>query len=100
MDKRFPVSTFWEMAREKEITAFNYMGALLMMLHKQPERPDDADNPVRIAFGAPCPVEIWEEFESPLRHEARRGVRHDRGADGVREPPRRPQDRLGGQASR
>ena len=36
MDKRFPVSTFWEMAREKEVTAFNYMGALLMMLHKQP----------------------------------------------------------------
>jgi carnitine-CoA ligase len=63
MDKRFPVSTFWEMAREKEITAFNYMGALLMMLHKQPARPDDADNPIRIAFGAPCPVEIWEEFE-------------------------------------
>lgn len=63
MDKRFPVSTFWEMTREKEITAFNYMGALLMMLNKQPERPDDADNPVRIAFGAPCPVEIWEAFE-------------------------------------
>jgi carnitine-CoA ligase len=63
LDKRFPVSTFWDMAREKDITAFNYMGALLMMLHKQPERPDDADNPIRIAFGAPCPVEIWEAFE-------------------------------------
>ena len=63
MDKKFPVKTFWEVAREKELTAFNYMGALLMMLHKQPDRPDDADNPIRIAFGAPCPVEIWEPFE-------------------------------------
>lgn len=63
MDKRFPVSSFWEMTRERGITAFNYMGALLMMLYKQPERPDDADNPVRIAFGAPCPVEIWEDVE-------------------------------------
>ena len=63
LDKRFPVSTFWDVAREKGITAFNYMGALLMMLHKQPERADDADNPIRIAFGAPCPVEIWEDFE-------------------------------------
>ncbi len=63
MDKRFPVSTFWDVARAKEITAFNYMGALLMMLHKQPERDDDADNAIRIAFGAPCPVEIWEDFE-------------------------------------
>jgi len=63
MDKKFPVKTFWEVAREKDLTAFNYMGALLMMLHKQPDRPDDADNPIRIAFGAPCPVEIWEPFE-------------------------------------
>jgi crotonobetaine/carnitine-CoA ligase len=63
MDQRFPVKTFWDVAREKGITAFNYMGALLMMLHKQPERDDDADNPVRIAFGAPCPVEIWEDVE-------------------------------------
>jgi crotonobetaine/carnitine-CoA ligase len=63
MEKRFPVSTFWDVAREKGITAFNYMGALLMMLYKQEERPNDADNPVRIAFGAPCPVEIWEGFE-------------------------------------
>jgi crotonobetaine/carnitine-CoA ligase len=63
LDQRFSVSRFWPTIREKEITAFNYMGALLMMLNKQEERPDDADNPVRIAFGAPCPVEIWEDFE-------------------------------------
>ena len=63
LDQKFSVSRFWPTIREKNITAFNYMGALLMMLHKQEERPDDADNPVRIAFGAPCPVEIWEDFE-------------------------------------
>ena len=63
MDKRFSASTFWEMTRAKHITAFNYMGALLMMLYKQTERPDDADNPVRIAFGAPTPIEMWEAFE-------------------------------------
>jgi crotonobetaine/carnitine-CoA ligase len=64
MERRFPVSTFWDVAREQGITAFNYMGALLMMLHKQDRRGDDADNPVRIAFGAPCPIEIWDDFES------------------------------------
>ncbi len=63
MDQRVSISRFWERFREKEITAFNYMGALLMMLMKQPDLPDDIDNPARIAFGAPCPVEIWEEFE-------------------------------------
>jgi crotonobetaine/carnitine-CoA ligase len=63
MDQRFSVSRFWDICRREGITAFNYMGALLMMLMKKPERPDDADNPARIAFGAPCPVEIWEPFE-------------------------------------
>jgi crotonobetaine/carnitine-CoA ligase len=63
IDQRFSVSRFWDTCREHGITAINYMGALLMMLYKQDPRPDDADNPVRIAFGAPCPVEIWEPFE-------------------------------------
>ena len=67
--RRSPPSTTW--ARS------------LMMLHKQPPGPADADNPVRIAFGAPCPVEIWEDFETALRRAARRGVRDDRVADGA-----------------
>lgn len=63
MDTRFSASTFWETVRDRGITAFNYQGALLLMLWKQPERPEDAANPVRIAFGAPCPVDIWRPFE-------------------------------------
>jgi crotonobetaine/carnitine-CoA ligase len=63
LERKFSASGFWDLAREQGITAFNYMGALLMMMYKQPPRDDDADNPVRIAFGAPCPVEIWEPFE-------------------------------------
>ena len=60
---RFSASGFWQTCREHGVTAFNYMGALLMMLFKQPERPDDADNPVRRAYGAPAPVTIYEQFE-------------------------------------
>ena len=63
MEDRFSASTFWDTTREKGITEFNYMGALLMMLFKQPERPDDADNPVRVAWGAPCPADIWRPLE-------------------------------------
>ena len=63
MEQRFSVSRFWDTCRRENITAINYMGALLMMLFKQEPQPDDANNPVRIAFGAPCPVEIWEAFE-------------------------------------
>jgi crotonobetaine/carnitine-CoA ligase len=63
MDTRFSASGFWDIVRREGITAFNYQGALLTMLMKQPPRPDDADNSVRVAFGAPAPVEIWRDFE-------------------------------------
>ena len=60
---RFSASRFWDICRAEGVTAFNFMGALVMMLFKQPERDDDADNPVRCAYGAPAPVAILERFE-------------------------------------
>lgn len=63
LHSRFSATGFWDTCRAQGVTAFNYMGALLMMLYKQPERPDDADNPVRRAYGAPAPVTIYEDFE-------------------------------------
>ncbi len=64
MEQRFSVSRFWDTCRAQGITAFNYMGALLMMLMKQDPGDGDLDHDVRIAFGAPCPIEIWEDFEA------------------------------------
>ncbi|MGK5170409.1 AMP-binding protein [Geodermatophilus sp. CPCC 205761] len=69
LDRTFSASRFWDTCRAHGITAFNYQGAMMSILHKQPPRPDDADNPVRVAFGAPCPPEVFESFE------ARFGVR-------------------------
>jgi crotonobetaine/carnitine-CoA ligase len=60
---RFSVSGFWETCRREGVTAFNFMGAVLLMLLKQPAREDDADNSVRKAWGAPAPAEIRPEFE-------------------------------------
>ncbi len=63
MHSKFSASRFWDICRREQITAFNFMGSLLTMLMKQPERDDDADNPVQKAFGAPTPLEIYEAFE-------------------------------------
>jgi crotonobetaine/carnitine-CoA ligase len=60
---QFSVSSFWDTCRVEGVTAFNYMGAVLMMLHKQAPTENDADNPVRRAFGAPAPVEIFDDFQ-------------------------------------
>jgi carnitine-CoA ligase len=63
LHSRFSASTFWRTCREHGVTAFNFMGALLTMLMKQPASPDDRDHRVRCAYGAPAPVAIYDEFE-------------------------------------
>lgn len=59
----FSASRFWDTTREQGVTAFNFMGAVLLILLKQPEREDDADNPVRKGWGAPAPPDIKPAFE-------------------------------------
>jgi crotonobetaine/carnitine-CoA ligase len=63
MSRRFSASGFWDEIRRYGVTIFNGLGAMLPILMKQPERPDDADNPVRVVFSAACPASVWEEFE-------------------------------------
>jgi crotonobetaine/carnitine-CoA ligase len=64
MRPRFSATRFWDICRAEGVTAFNFMGALLMMLHKQPPKPVDRDHQVRKAYGAPAPVTIFEDFEA------------------------------------
>ncbi|HJX43854.1 MAG TPA: AMP-binding protein, partial [Geodermatophilus sp.] len=63
LDRTFSASRFWDTCRAHGVTAFNYQGAMTSILAKQPPRPDDADNPVRAGFGAPCPPEVFAGFE-------------------------------------
>jgi crotonobetaine/carnitine-CoA ligase len=60
---RFSASRFFDDLRAHDATVFNYIGAMLTMLYKQPARDDDADNPVRLTVGGAAPAELWTEFE-------------------------------------
>jgi carnitine-CoA ligase len=61
---RFSASGFFDSARRYGATEFNAIGAMLEMLMRQPERPDDADNPIRLAYAGPTPPEPRHlEFE-------------------------------------
>jgi crotonobetaine/carnitine-CoA ligase len=62
LGERFSVRGFWDEIRAFGATVFDFMGATLTMLFKQPARPDDADNPIRLAWGVPMP-EFADEFE-------------------------------------
>lgn len=60
---RFDAATFWDDIRTHDCTVLPFVGALLVLLAKQPARPDDADNPIRAAYGIPIPTRIHEDFE-------------------------------------
>lgn len=69
--ERFSVSRFWAELRELGATVFDFMGATLTMLWKAEPRPDDADNPARLAWGVPMPSfrrQFEERFGLALAH--------------------------------
>jgi carnitine-CoA ligase len=64
----FSASTFLDSAREFGATEFNSIGAMLEILMRQPPRPDDADNPIRLCYTGPSParerhLEIEKRFD-------------------------------------
>jgi crotonobetaine/carnitine-CoA ligase len=63
LGRRFSASRFWDEVRRYGATSFNALGAMIPILLKQPPRPDDKDNPVRLVFSAATPALAWEEFE-------------------------------------
>jgi carnitine-CoA ligase len=67
---RFSPSTFLDSARRFGATEFNAIGAMIEMLMHQPERPDDADTPLRLAYTGPSPAEARQ-----LEIERRFGLR-------------------------
>jgi crotonobetaine/carnitine-CoA ligase len=64
LDSRFSASSFLDDMRRHGATVFNYIGAVLTILLKQPVRSDDADHPVRLTVGSSAPADRWREFES------------------------------------
>ncbi len=63
MVERFSASQFWDQVRAFGVTHIHYLGGVLPLLLKQPERANDRDHKVRMAWGGGCPVEVWKAFE-------------------------------------
>ena len=67
---RFSASAFLDIARRYGATEFNAIGAMLEILMRLPERPDDADTPLRLCYTGPAP-----ERDRQLEIERRFGLR-------------------------
>lgn len=63
LSQRFSASKFWDEVRYFGATTFNLLGAMIPILMKQPPRPNDRDNKVRLIITSACPADIWENFE-------------------------------------
>lgn len=58
---RFSASGFLDAARQHGATEFNAIGAMLEILMRQPEQPDDAQTPLRLCYTGPSPERAWQE---------------------------------------
>jgi crotonobetaine/carnitine-CoA ligase len=61
--EKFSASRFWDDCRRHDAVTFNGLGAMLPILLKQPDKPNDQDNPVRVVLSSACPSTVWNEFE-------------------------------------
>jgi fatty-acyl-CoA synthase len=62
LGRKFSASGWLPDVRRYGATYFNYTGKPLSYIVATPERPDDADNPLRIAFGNEGSPEVVETF--------------------------------------
>ena len=63
LDDHFSASDFWDRTRFYGATHSFTLGAMHIFLWQAPERPDDKDNPVRVASAIPMPDRLIEPFK-------------------------------------
>ena len=61
--EKFSASRFWDEIRVYRATVCWSVMTIPAALIKQPESPDDADNPLRVMFGMGIDPNIWATFE-------------------------------------
>ena len=60
--RKFTKSRLWDICRHYGCTQFNLLGGMTTAIYSEPERSDDADNPVRYVIAAGMPASIWDRF--------------------------------------
>ena len=60
---QFTKSRIWDICRKYGVTTFSLLGGMMAGIYNEPQRPNDADNPVNIVLSAGTPKSLWQAFE-------------------------------------
>jgi len=60
--RKFSARNFWDDVRKYNVSFFIYVGELCRYIYNQPERPDDADNPLKSIVGNGMRGDLMEPF--------------------------------------
>lgn len=63
ISRKFTKSRLWDITREYSCTVFNLLGGMTTAVYSEPQKPNDADNPVRYVISAGMPKAIWTDFK-------------------------------------
>ena len=63
----FDTRRIWDICRQYNCTIFSLLGGLATDIFSEPERADDAVNPVRKVVSAGTPCQIWKAFEARFK---------------------------------
>jgi crotonobetaine/carnitine-CoA ligase len=63
LSERFTKSRLWDICRKFGCTTFSILGGMATAIYSEPQKSNDADNPVRNVVSAGMPRAIWEPFE-------------------------------------
>lgn len=64
MVPKFSASQFWNDVAVARATHIHYLGGVLQILLRQPPTEEERTNDVRVAWGAGCNRDIWNEVET------------------------------------
>ena len=93
--ERFSASAWLSDVRRHRCTFANYVGAPLSYILATPERPDDADNPMRVVYGNEAPADVRREFARRFGVRVVDGFGSSEGGISVTRTPDTPDAALG-----
>ena len=67
LKRKFSATQFWDDVLTERCTMFAYIGELCRYLVNQPERPEERQHKLRLAFGNGLRPDVWEKLQQRTR---------------------------------